>query len=432
MNRSRTSTVVIVGGGQAGLAMSRCLTDRSIDHVVLERGDVAHSWETERWDSLRLLTPNWLSRLPGFTYDGPDPDGYMTAREVAAYLRRYRGVIGAPVVSGVTVDKVMPTGSGFQVHTEDGPWQARSVVMATGTCSTPRIPAVAKELPPRTQTISAVAYRNPAQLADGRVLVVGASASGLQIADELARNGRDVTLAVGEHVRMSRTYRGMDIHWWLDRLGNLDERYDEVDDVERARRVPSLQLIGSPERRDLDLNSLSERGVELVGRLVGCRNGKLQFSGSLANLCASADLKQNRLLDAIDAFAHEHGLDSDAGGTGTPGAHPHWRICARDRRVGDRDRGLGDGLPTRLSVARSEPARPEGRHHPRRRRDGVPRHAMCSAFPSSGAANRSFSTVSVPMPPISAACSTPRSTYRPTAARCRRSKWSRGVPHRRP
>lgn len=143
MNESRNTDVVIVGGGQAGLAMSRSLTDRSIDHVVLERGEVAHSWITERWDSLRLLTPNWLSRLPGFTYDGPDPDGYMTAAEVASHLRRYRDVIDAPVVSGVTVERIAPTGSGFLVHSNVGEWSARSVVIATGACSNPRIPAIA-------------------------------------------------------------------------------------------------------------------------------------------------------------------------------------------------------------------------------------------------------------------------------------------------
>ncbi len=318
MNESRNTDVVIIGGGQAGLAMSRSLTERSIDHVVLERGEVAHSWITERWDSLRLLTPNWLSRLPGFTYDGPDPDGYMTAAEVAAHLRRYRDVIDAPVVSGVTVERIAPAGSGFLVHTNTGEWSARSVVIATGACSNPRIPAIARELPPMIHSLPALEYRNPDQLDDGRVLVIGASASGLQIADELSRRGRDVTIAVGEHIRMPRTYRGMDIHWWLDRLGILDERYDEVDDVQRARRVKSLQLIGSPERRTLDINALSERGVELVGRLVGRSNDKLQFSGSLANLCASADLKQNRLLDDIDTYAHEQGLDTELGPSERP------------------------------------------------------------------------------------------------------------------
>jgi putative flavoprotein involved in K+ transport len=364
--------VVIVGGGQAGLAMSRCLTDRSIDHVVIERGEVAHSWDTERWDSLRLLTPNWLSRLPGFDYDGPDPDGYMTAREGAAHFRRYRDVIGAPVVSGVAVERVMPTGSDFRVHTEGGPWRARAVVIASGGCSTPRIPAVARALPPDAHTLAAIAYRNPSQLADERVLVVGASGSGLQIADKLARSGRDVTLAVGEHTRMSRTYRGMDIHWWLDRLGILDEGYDEFDDLQRARRVPSLQLIGSPERRDLDLNSLSEGGVGLVGRLVGCRDGKLQFSGSLANLCQSADLKQRRLLDSIDAFAHERGLDSELEAPAVP--YRHARASRRSRLTRRRsERWCGQRAPDPRTMARPEPARPKGRRHTHRRRDGVPR-----------------------------------------------------------
>ena len=148
--------------------------------------------------------------------------------------------------------------------------------------------------------------------------MVGASASGLQIADELSRVGCDVTLAVGDHVRLPRTYRGMDIHWWMDAVGQLDERYDEVDDIARARRLPSLQLIGTPERRDLDLNAVAANGVSLVGRLVGRSGHRAQFSGSFANLCASADLKQNRLLDRLDAYATEYCLDDELGPTERP------------------------------------------------------------------------------------------------------------------
>jgi putative flavoprotein involved in K+ transport len=317
MNSSTTS-VVIIGGGQAGLAMSRCLTDRSIDHVVLERGDVAHSWTTERWDSLRLLTPNSMSGLPGLPYDGPDPDGFMTAAQVADRLRRYRDLIDAPVVANTTVEAVTATGSGFRIHADNGVWESAAVVIATGACSNPHIPALARDLPAGIDTITSIEYRNPSQVGGRGVLVVGASASGLQIADELNRSGRDVTVAVGEHVRVPRTYRGMDIHWWMDRLGILDERYDEVDDIVRARRLPSLQLVGSPEHRNLDLNSLSDRGVALVGRLVGSAGCKLQFSGSLANVCASADLKQVRLLDRIDEYARTHGLDPELGPPARP------------------------------------------------------------------------------------------------------------------
>ena len=311
----QTTTVVIIGAGQAGLAMSRCLTERSIDHVLLERGVTAHSWRTERWDSLRLLTPNWLSRLPGWAYRGDDPDGYMTAGEVVRYLDDYRASFAAPVLTETTVESVTSTstsrGTGFVVDTNQRPWGCRSVVVATGACSTPRIPAVGSELPSRISQLAAIHYRNPEQLEDGGVFVVGASASGAQIADELARAGRDVTLAVGEHVRLPRTYRGRDIHWWMDAMGQLDERYDEMDDIVRARRLPSLQLIGSPEKRTLDLNALANSGVKLVGRLAGIANGKAQLSGSLANVCAAADLKQARLLDLIDDYATQNLPDID-------------------------------------------------------------------------------------------------------------------------
>ena len=318
MDAARTTDVVVIGGGQAGLAMSHSLTDRSIDHVVLERAEVANSWTTERWDSLRTLTPNWMSRLPGFSYDGDDPNGYMTAAQVAAYLESYRRSFGAPVRTGVEVQRIRTLDRGHVVETSEGPWSARSVVMATGACSQPRVPAIAADLPGHIQQLTPTAYRNPAQVAPGAVLVVGASASGLQIADELSRSGREVTLAVGDHVRLPRTYRGMDIHWWMQTTGLLDERFDEVEDLARARRLPSLQLVGSPEQRDLDLNTAAANGVNPVGRLAGIRAGRAQFSGSFANMCTSADLKQNRLLDEIDEYAASHGLDAEIGPTWRP------------------------------------------------------------------------------------------------------------------
>jgi putative flavoprotein involved in K+ transport len=313
MGASRTTDVVVIGGGQAGLAMSHCLTRRGVDHVVLERGDTANSWRTERWDSLRLLTPNWLSRLPGWAYQGDDPDGYMTAVEVAAHLDDYRRSFDAPVRSGTTVVDIESSDAGHVVITDDGPWRARAVVLATGACSEPHTPAIADDLPDHLQHVPPIHYRKPGQLADGGVLVVGASASGLQIADELCRAGREVTLAVGDHVRLPRTYRGMDIHWWMDTVGQLDERWDEVPDIGRARRLPSLQLIGTPERRDLDLNAVAANGARLVGRLVGRSGHRAQFSGSFTNMCASADLKQDRLLDLCDDYATGHGLDGEIG-----------------------------------------------------------------------------------------------------------------------
>jgi putative flavoprotein involved in K+ transport len=299
----RTTTVVIIGAGHAGLAMSRRLTDRSIDHVVLERGEVANSWKTERWDSLRLLTPNWQSRLPGYGYRGDDPDGFRTMPETIDFIERYAAAIAAPVHPHTTVTSVRPRGDGYLVVTSQGTWRCRAVVIASGACAVAAVPAIASAVPSSIVTLSPLEYRNPDQLPPGGVLVVGASASGTQIAEELRRSGRPVTLSVGEHIRAPRVYRGLDIKWWMDQVGVLDERYTDVDSVERVRGVPSLQLVGSVDRHDVDLNALTRQGIHVVGRLAGLANGKAQFSGSLRNLCEMADLKMNRLLDRIDAWA---------------------------------------------------------------------------------------------------------------------------------
>ena len=300
-----TVTTVVVGAGHAGLAMSRCLAERFIDHVVLERGEVANAWRHERWHSLRLLTPNWQTKLPGHRYTGADPDGFMTAREVIEFVETYAGLTSPPIRTGTTVLSVRPDADGYRVITNRGDWRCRTLVIASGASSIPLVPAVSPAVPSPIATYTPLQYRNPSQLDEGGVLVVGASASGLQLADEIHRSGRPVTLAVGEHVRMPRVYRGRDILWWMDAVGVLDQRWNEMDDIVRARGVPSPQLTGTPGRATLDLNVLSRMGVRLVSRLVGIRDGKAQFSGALSNHCAMADLKMGRLLDTIDAWARE-------------------------------------------------------------------------------------------------------------------------------
>ncbi|MHA1566849.1 MAG: NAD(P)-binding domain-containing protein [Alphaproteobacteria bacterium] len=311
MGSVRTTTTVVIGAGHAGLAMSRCLADRSIDHVVLERGEVANSWKTERWDSLRLLTPNWQSRLPGYGYEGDDPDGYRTMPEVIQFIDRYAEVTSAPVRTHTTVTSLRRNDAGYLVMTDQGDWQCQTVVLATGACNIPNVPAVAAAVPAGIVTLTAMEYRNPDQLADNGILVVGASATGTQIAMEVHRSGRAVTLAVGEHIRAPRYYRGRDLEWWMDGAGVLNERYDEVEDIVRARSVPSLQLAGSFGRETLDLNALTGMGVKLVGRLAGINDGKAQFSGSLRNQCALSDYKMGRLLDTFDAWASESGMDGE-------------------------------------------------------------------------------------------------------------------------
>ena len=305
----RFATTIIIGAGQSGLAMSRHLIARSIDHVVLERGEVANSWRTERWDSLRLLTPNWQTRLPGYAYTGDDPDGFMTMPEVVHFLQRYAEVSLAPIETGTRVTRVGQADGGYDVATNQGPWRCRMLVIASGACNIATIPTLSAALPHDITSLTPLQYRNPGLLPDGGVMIVGGSASGIQLAREIQATGRRVVLSVGEHVRMPRTYRGQDIQWWMDAIGAMDVRYDTIfEDIERARRLPSLQLIGTPERVTVDLNSLRKAGVELVGRLVSLRDGKAQFSGSLANHCALADLKMNRLLASIDGWVDANGF----------------------------------------------------------------------------------------------------------------------------
>ncbi len=295
--------MVVIGAGHAGLAASYFLSDRSNDHVVLERGEVANSWRHERWDSLRLLTPSWQTRLPGHPYEGHDPDGYMTVPEVTEFIERFAKVSGAPVRTGANVTSVRPADVGYQVTTSLGEIRCRALVIASGACNKPAVPEFAKTVPASILQLTPLDYRSPAGLPDGGVLVVGASATGVQLAAELQQSGRPVTLSVGEHVRLPRVYRGRDVLWWMDASGLWDQRYDELEDLNRARRLPSPQLVGTAERTTLDINALAAMGVELVGRWAALRDGHALLSGGLRNMFMLADLKMNRLLDTFDDWA---------------------------------------------------------------------------------------------------------------------------------
>jgi putative flavoprotein involved in K+ transport len=305
------TTAVIVGAGHAGLAMSRRLTERSIDHVVLERGEVANSWRSERWPSLRLLTPNWQTRLPGQAYGGDDPDGFMPAADVVATLSRYARFISAPMCTGTTVEAVRAVPEGFQIQAGDALLRTRAVVLATGACNRPAIPALADAVPASVTTLNPLTYRGPSELPRGGVLIVGASATGVQLAAEIHLAGHPVTLAAGEHVRLPRSYRGRDIFWWLEKTGLLAERYDEIDDLTRARHLPSPQLTGAPGATFSDLNALVAHGIRIVGRLGRITDGVAQFSGSLTNTCKLADLKMNRFLTRADEWATASGVDDE-------------------------------------------------------------------------------------------------------------------------
>jgi putative flavoprotein involved in K+ transport len=303
----RTGTVVI-GGGQAGLAVSRELTEYGLDHVVVERGRVGERWRSERWDSLRLLTPNWMTRLPAFAYDGDDPDGFMRAAEVAGFFERYAAGFDAPLMEHTRVERVEHAGDSFRVTTDHGVMHGDAVVIATGQADVPYVPPVAEQFDARVEHVVPTAYKRPGDLADGGVLVVGASATGVQLAEELARDGRDVLLAVGSHTRAVRRYRGRDLYYWLDRCGVLATPIDAMDDRSAARHQPSLQLIGRAGGPAVDLPALGAAGVTLTGRLIAAHGRLAFFRDDLRATTAASDTRMRRLLERIDAYVDGCGL----------------------------------------------------------------------------------------------------------------------------
>lgn len=303
----RTIDVTVIGAGQAGLAMSHCLSRRRIDHVVVDRGQVGGRWVSQTWDSLSLLTPNWLNGLPGSPYTGDDPDGFMARDAFVTRLRRYAADFAAPVLEETEVFAVTPAQGGLSVATSGGVWRSRAVVVATGHCDLPLIPDAGTS--GTAASIHSSQYRNPESLPDGGAIVVGASSSGVQIAEELSRAGRAVTLAVGRHTRLPRRWRGRDIFWWLDRAGVLGERTRDLRDPDAARRQPSLQLAGRRDDRNMDLATLQANGVRLAGRVSRIEGNIVSFADNLADSVAASRAKLDRLLARIDAFA---GIDPAA------------------------------------------------------------------------------------------------------------------------
>ena len=308
---------LVVGAGQAGLAVSRGLAEQDADHVVIERGRIAERWRTARWGSLRLITPNWMSRLPGWSYSGTDPDGYMAAPELVSYLEDYAGSFAAPVHENTTVELVEASGSRLRVITDNGTWLASNVIVATGTENRPYVPPFASAIDPGVHQLTAGRYQGPHQVPGGGVLVVGASASGVQIADELRRSGRPVTIAVGRHSRVPRRYRGRDILWWMERAGILGHTIDQMRDARSARSAPSLQLTGRSDH-PVGLDALAARGVTLAGRLAAADGRRLSFADDLPASISAAQGRMERMLRTIDAYIARSGGDEGAGPADPP------------------------------------------------------------------------------------------------------------------
>lgn len=310
MNPLHNIDTVVIGAGHAGLAVSRLLTEAGREHVVLDRGRVGERWRSARWDSLHLLSPTWLNRLPGWRIAG-DQDAFLSAGEFLDQLEKYAASFDAPVLTGTTVTSLTtaPTG-GYEVRTDHATWRAKSVVVATGPHGVAVVPAAIGNTDLRVVTSDR--YRSPGRLAPGGVLVVGASASGVQIADELARSGRDVVLAVGRHTRVPRRYRGMDVFWWLEATGRLARTIDQVPDPVAARREPSLQLVGRSRTdevaSEVDLAALQSVGVRLTGRLESLEGSTARFGDRLGAVVTDADQRMHELLDSIDGYVDQVGL----------------------------------------------------------------------------------------------------------------------------
>jgi putative flavoprotein involved in K+ transport len=295
----RKTETLVVGAGQAGLSLSRHLARAGHRHAVLDRGMVGERWRSERWDSLNLLTPNWLNRLDGGAPHS-DPSGYLGRAAFVDYLRGYADVVGAPVHEHVTVRAVERSGTAFRIETDDGSWQARNVVVATGDSADARIPPASASAPRDLLQIHTNRYRNPAALPPGGILVVGAGPSGQQIAAELRRANRPVVLAVGRHARMMRRYRGHDIFHWLRELGDLDRTIDEVPNPAASKRTPSLALTGANGGEQLDLAVLHRFGVTIAGRLERFDGPRAVFSRDLQVTVGDAERRMHRVLDRID------------------------------------------------------------------------------------------------------------------------------------
>lgn len=310
--------VAIVGAGQAGLSLSWFLRRHGIDHVVLERAVPVHSWREERWDTFCLVTPNWQCTLPGYHYDGPDPNGFLVKKEIVEYLEGFIASFDPPIISKVDVRALAPDSDGFLLETSAGRLRARQVVVATGGYHTPIIPADAAQLPASILQVNAREYRNSGQLPPGRVLVVGSGQSGAQIAEDLLIDGRDVHLAVGPAPRVSRFYRGRDIVEWLHLMSFYDMPVEQHPLREGVRDNTNHYVSGRDGGRDIDLRRHALAGMRLHGRLLGIEGTIARFDNDLGASLDAADATNASIKGSIDKWIAGQGMEAPVEAPYTP------------------------------------------------------------------------------------------------------------------
>lgn len=321
-------TVAVVGGGQAGLAVSWYLTRSGVDHVVLEAQTPMHHWSDTRWDAFTLVTPNWHCRLPGHPYDGDDPDGFMTRDEVVAWLDRWLEDFHPPLRTHTRATRLQhaPDGGWALTVSSDGGEQETltcdEVVIATGGYQVPIIPAYAARIPAGIEQFHSAQYRNPEQLPEGAVLVVGTGQSGAQIAEDLYLAGRTVHLAVGGAPRVARSYRGRDVMTWLADMGLYDTPVAQYPGGAPAREKTNHYVTGRDGGRDIDLRAFAREGMQLHGQLVDCDGAALRFAPTLAAALDAADAVYNSICADIDRHIEREGLDAPPASRYEPVWHP--------------------------------------------------------------------------------------------------------------
>ncbi|PLZ03816.1 MSMEG_0569 family flavin-dependent oxidoreductase [Burkholderia sp. WAC0059] len=331
-------SVIVVGGGQAGLSVSYYLKEAGVDHLVLEKHTVTHTWRTQRWDAFCLVTPNWQCALPGYPYRGDDPHGFMKKDEIVDYLDGFVAMVDAPVLEHTTVTRVKRGEDGaYAVSTTNGEFTADQVVVAAGGYHTPIVPRMAERLPPSIVQLQSSDYRRPDALPEGAVLVVGSGQSGAQIAEDLHLTGRKVFLAVGEAPRCARFYRGRDVVDWLADMRYYEMPVEQHPLREGVRDNTNHYVTGRDGGRDIDLRRFALEGMALYGRLEDVRDGQLRFAPNLGANLDSADDTYNRINAGIDGYISKNGLDAPPASVYTP----VWRPSAERTTLDLAGSGIG-------------------------------------------------------------------------------------------
>ena len=310
MQRRGHVQAIVIGGGQAGLSASYLLKEHGVEHVVFERHTIAHAWQTQRWDSFCLVTPNWQCQLPGFPYAGDEPFGFMPRTDIVSYIGDYAQSFAAPIHTGVTVERVQQTGDTFAVRTSEGEWTTNSVICAIGAYHRPRIPALSAQFPGSILQLHSSEYKNAAALPPGAVLVVGTGQSGCQIAEDLHIEKRVVHLCTGSAPRVARRYRGRDVVEWLNDMGHYDLPVEQHPQGERVRLKSNHYVTGRDGGHDIDLRRFALEGMQLYGRLRDVAGSMLLLGDDLEANLDRADASAEAIKDQIDGWIDTQKLDA--------------------------------------------------------------------------------------------------------------------------